>query len=85
MAVRFDPNWSYDLPDAHNPAKSRTVTNLHGVQQGTCVHLGQCDIGCPVNARNTLDLNYLAVAAKAGARDPAAAHGAEHQGGCWRI
>jgi len=66
-AVRYDPAWSYDLPDAHNPAKSKTVTNIHGVQQGTCVHLGQCDIGCPVKARNTLDFNYLAVAAKAGA------------------
>jgi cholesterol oxidase len=67
IAARFDPAWSYDLPDPHNPAKSKPETNIHGVQQGTCVHLGQCDIGCPVKARNTLDFNYLAVAAKAGA------------------
>jgi cholesterol oxidase len=32
------------------------------------VHLGECDLGCPVNARNTLDLNYLAVAKQKGAR-----------------
>ena len=84
-AVRYDPNWSYDLPDPHNPAKSKTVTNIHGVQQGTCVHLGQCDIGCPVKARNTLDFNYLAVAREGGRGHPAAAHGAEHQGGRGRL
>ena len=26
------------------------------------MHLGECDIGCKVNARNTLDLNYLPLA-----------------------
>jgi cholesterol oxidase len=68
LAVRFDPNWSYGQPDAHNPAKAVVGPNLHGVEQGTCVHLGECDLGCPVNARNTLDLNYLAVAKQKGAR-----------------
>ncbi|MDX1811699.1 MAG: GMC family oxidoreductase, partial [Gammaproteobacteria bacterium] len=29
---------------------------------GTCIHCGNCDIGCHVQAKNTLDLNYLAVA-----------------------
>ena len=68
LAVRFDPNWSYGQPDAHNHAKAVAGPNLHGVEQGTCVHLGECDLGCPVNARNTLDLNYLAVAKQNGAR-----------------
>jgi cholesterol oxidase len=68
LAVRFDPNWSYSLQDAHDHAKSVTRPNIHGVEQGTCVHLGECDLGCPVNARNTLDLNYLAVAKQKGAR-----------------
>ena len=31
------------------------------------MHLGNCDIGCDVNARNTLDLNYLPLAEKHGA------------------
>ena len=31
------------------------------------MHLGNCDIGCDVSARNTLDLNYLAVAEQHGA------------------
>jgi cholesterol oxidase len=67
LAVRFDPAWSYDLPNPHDPARSKTVKNIHGIDQGTCVHLGQCDIGCSVKARNTLDFNYLAVAKKSGA------------------
>ena len=31
------------------------------------MHLGYCDIGCDVRARNTLDLNYLALAEQRGA------------------
>jgi cholesterol oxidase len=67
LAVSFDGDWNYELPNAHAVARSKTFVNAHGVQQGTCVHLGNCDIGCDVNARNTLDLNYLAVAKKKGA------------------
>ncbi|MGH9362255.1 MAG: GMC oxidoreductase [Thermoanaerobaculia bacterium] len=67
LAVSFDPDWSYDLPDPHDERHSKPFVNLHGVEQGTCVHLGYCDIGCPVKARNTLDLNYLAVAERRGA------------------
>jgi cholesterol oxidase len=62
LAVTFDPDWRYDLPDAHNVSHSKTFTNAHQRQQGTCVHLGNCDIGCDVKAKNTLDVNYLAVA-----------------------
>jgi cholesterol oxidase len=46
---------------------SKTFVNAEGREQGTCVHLGNCDIGCDVNARNTLDLNYLARAEAKGA------------------
>jgi cholesterol oxidase len=45
-------------------AKSKRFTNAQGVEQGTCVHLGNCDIGCDVDARNTLDRNYLPWAEK---------------------
>lgn len=62
LAVTFDEKWSYDLPDPHAHRHSREVTNAQGEKQGTCVHLGLCDIGCPVKAKNTLDLNYLALA-----------------------
>jgi cholesterol oxidase len=67
LAVSFDEQWTYELPNPHAVARSKTFVNAHGVEQGTCVHLGNCDIGCDVNARNTLDLNYLAVAKKNGA------------------
>ena len=67
LAVRFDDNWRYNLDNAHDPSHSREETNVVGVKQGTCVHLGNCDIGCDVNARNTLDLNYLAGAEQDGA------------------
>lgn len=67
LAVTFDPDWSYDTPDPHAPSTSKAVVNAHGRAQGTCIHLGDCDIGCKVNARNTLDLNYLAIAEDLGA------------------
>ena len=67
LAVRFDPAWTYG-PGAHDHTLSKSETNIHGIQQGTCVHLGECDIGCPVKARNTLDFNYLAVARQQGAK-----------------
>lgn len=67
LAVTFDETWSYDLPDAHDVSRSKSVTNPQGRPQGTCIHLGDCDIGCKVKARNTLDLNYLAIAEDHGA------------------
>jgi cholesterol oxidase len=35
--------------------------------QSGCTYCGECDIGCNIHAKNTLDLNYLAVAEKNGA------------------
>ena len=67
LAVTFDEDWRYEQPDPFNPTKSKPVTNAQGQQQGTCVHLGECDIGCPVRARNTLDLNYIVIAEQHGA------------------
>ena len=63
LAVRFDPRRSSNKP----PTDSVSQPNLFGKNQGTCNHCGACIIGCPVDARNTLDLNYLAVAEKCGA------------------
>jgi cholesterol oxidase len=65
LAVSFDPQWSYDLPDPHDPQHARRFTNAHGQEQATCVHLGNCDIGCDVGAKNTLDLNYIPRAERA--------------------
>ena len=67
LAVSFDPDWSYQLPDAIDRKHSKRFVNAQGVEQGTCVHLGNCDIGCEVDAKNTLDRNYLAWAERKGA------------------
>lgn len=66
LAVTFDPAWHYGLPDARHDRHSKKFINPHGRQQGTCVHCGNCDIGCQVSAKNTLDLNYLAAAENKG-------------------
>ena len=67
LAVSFDPEWNYDLPDPHDPRHSRSFVNPQGQRQGTCIHLGNCDIGCDVLAKNTLDLNYIPAAEQRGA------------------
>lgn len=43
------------------------ITNKHDVKQEGCNYCGECDIGCNVHAKNTLDLNYLAIAERNGA------------------
>lgn len=68
LAVCFDPEWNYDLPDPFNNSHSKTWINEQGQQQGTCVHCGNCDVGCQVKAKNTLDLNYIPWAEKHGAQ-----------------
>jgi cholesterol oxidase len=61
-----------------------------GVHQEGCKNLGRCDIGCPVHAKNTVDITYIARAEQHGAEvhplhlvtgiePPAAA------GGSWRL
>ena len=64
MAITFDPAYDPTQPDPQNHAKSKAFVNAQGVAQGTCVHLGNCDIGCDVDARNTLDRNYIPWAEK---------------------
>lgn len=67
IAVSFDPEWDCSRENAYRPQESKTWINAHGKRQGTCIHCGNCYIGCPVHARNTLDLNYLACAETHGA------------------
>ena len=69
LAVTFDPRREFcdDGEDPFNPRHSTPWVNDQGVEQGTCVHCGNCDIGCPVKAKNTLDLNYIPWAEKHGA------------------
>jgi cholesterol oxidase len=55
------------LPIAVHFGEPRTHP-FSGVAQQGCQNLGRCDIGCPVNAKNTVDITYVA---------RAEAHGAE--------
>jgi cholesterol oxidase len=66
LAVSFDPAFTYDQPDPFNVLNSKRFVNAQGVEQGTCVHLGNCDIGCDADAKNTLDRNYIPWAEKHG-------------------
>jgi cholesterol oxidase len=67
LAVSFSDDWNYQLEDPFNPRHSRQFTNAHGQRQGTCIHLGNCDIGCDVRAKNSLDVNYIPRAEQRGA------------------
>ncbi len=67
LAVSFDPEWHYGLDDCFNDDKSKGWVNEQGQQQGTCVHCANCDAGCQVKAKNTLDLNYIPQAEQHGA------------------
>ena len=67
LAVSFDPDYKPDeLEDPTHEAHALSFTNPFGREQRTCIHLGDCDIGCRVQAKNTLDLNYLARATDKG-------------------
>jgi cholesterol oxidase len=61
-----------------------------GVRQRGCQNLGRCDIGCPVNAKNTVDITYIAQAERHGA-EVRASHLAERigppvrSGGRWEV
>ena len=67
LAVSFDDNLVYDFDSEPDINNSKRFVNKHGVEQGTCAHLGECDIGCRADAKNTLDKNYLHLAEKNGA------------------
>jgi cholesterol oxidase len=41
--------------------------NKFDIEQRGCTYCGECDIGCNVHAKNTLDFNYLKVAQDKGA------------------
>jgi cholesterol oxidase len=68
LAVAFSDDWRPTLPDPFNALHAQSWVNRHGVAQGTCVHCGECIIGCKVQAKATLDLTYLAAAERNGAQ-----------------
>ncbi len=67
LNIKFNENYAYDAANAPRAEDSVMTPNADGHEQGFCVHLGQCVLGCPVEARNTLALNYIPRAEKHGA------------------
>jgi cholesterol oxidase len=63
QAQSFRPN----LAVRFEGAREDPVPNKFGALQSGCLHCGDCDIGCNVGAKNTLDFNYLHVAEQQGA------------------
>ncbi|WP_146155429.1 GMC oxidoreductase [Enhygromyxa salina] len=51
-----------------DPAHPQRVVNAAGVTQTTCIHCGECVLGCPTLAKTTMDLTYVAAALQAGAQ-----------------
>lgn len=62
VAVQFDSNFRYDSSQRPVATREPRFQNTHGAWQGYCRAVGNCDIGCEIGARNTLDKNYLFVA-----------------------
>lgn len=67
LNIKFNENYPYDASREPRAEDSIMTPNADGIDQGFCVHLGQCELGCPVEARNTLALNYIPRAEKKGA------------------
>jgi cholesterol oxidase len=71
-ATMFHPNLAVYFGDGPEPVAPPLdqepvyVQDPHGLgidtSQAPCRHCGECDIGCRFASKNTLDLNYLAVA-----------------------
>src|SRR6185436_391075 len=67
MAVSFNKDLVYDPNNLPQIGQEKRFINAQGIEQGTCIHLGNCDVGCDVYAKNTLDKNYIPWAEKHGA------------------
>jgi cholesterol oxidase len=67
QAIAFRKDLKLDPANPPTEADSIEHVNKHGAKQGTCIHAGICDFGCPVKAKNTLDVNYLFTAERKGA------------------
>src|SRR4051794_10688013 len=64
LAVLFAPAGGEDpVPGAPIPPG-----DLHGLPRSTCRLCGECDLGCNVGAKNTLDFTYLSAAQRRCAR-----------------
>jgi cholesterol oxidase len=61
IAVYFGNDYSYKKSDQPTPLGVQEP-NRYGALQTSCTYCGECDIGCNVQAKNSVDHNYLHVA-----------------------
>ncbi|HET9899278.1 MAG TPA: GMC oxidoreductase [Streptosporangiaceae bacterium] len=66
LAVSFAPRPGA-VPGLGLPIVDPDYGNLHGRQRTTCRLCGECNLGCNVGAKNSLDYNYLSAARHHGA------------------
>lgn len=66
LAVSFAPAPGA-APGPGLPIVDPGYGNLHGRQRSTCRLCGECNIGCNIGAKNSLDYNYLSAAQYHGA------------------
>jgi cholesterol oxidase len=67
LAVSFAEGWKPGEDSREVLHKQPVEARAPQPVQGTCVHCGNCDLGCEFKAKNTLDFNYLWRAENAGA------------------
>jgi cholesterol oxidase len=65
LAIKF--NQDFRLEDFRTEAEYSVDELEELAEKGECVHLGNCNIGCKVKAKHTLDSNYIRQAEDAGA------------------
>lgn len=61
IAVYFGNDYSYRNSEQPLPLGVQQA-NRYGALQSSCTYCGECDIGCNVQAKNSVDHNYLHVA-----------------------
>lgn len=61
IAVYFGNDYTYKRSGAALPLGVQEA-NRYGALQTSCTYCGECDIGCNVQAKNSVDHNYLHVA-----------------------
>jgi cholesterol oxidase len=61
IAVFFGDGYSY-RKDGLATSMGEQEINRYGARQTSCTYCGECNIGCNVHAKNSVDLNYLHVA-----------------------
>lgn len=66
VAINFDKK--FHLADYKPEAELSSAELQEHQANGHCIHLGNCNIGCKVGAKRTLDSNYLKLAEEAGAK-----------------